>query len=83
MKFIFNVTIFFLQIKQNFMSNDNKINNQLMCLKTGSKAKIIDFFDKDKVRYAKIKIEVELGNTSVQVLRSLQLNEIDNYFSLS
>ena len=65
------------------MSNDNKINNQLMCLKTGSKAKIIDFFDKDKVRYAKIKIEVELGNTSVQVLRSLQLNEIDNYFSLS
>ena len=65
------------------MSNDNKINNQLMCLKTGSKAKIIDFFDKDKVRYAKIKIEVEFGNTSVQVLRSLQLNEIDNYFSLS
>ena len=65
------------------MSNDNKINNQLMCLKTGSKAKIIDFFDKDKVRYAKIKIEVEFENTSVQVLRSLQLNEIDNYFSLS
>ena len=65
------------------MSNDIKINNQLICLKTGSKAKIIDFFDKDKVRYAKIKIEVELGNTSVQVLRSLQLNEIDNYFSLS
>ena len=65
------------------MSNDNKINNQLMCLKTGSKAKIIDFFDKDKVRHAKIKIEVEFGNTSVQVLRSLQLNEIDNYFSLS
>jgi len=65
------------------MSNDNKINNQLMCLKTGSKAQIIDFFYKDKVRYAKIKIEVEFGNTSVQVLRSLQLNEIDNYFSLS
>ena len=40
------------------MINDNKINNQLMCLKTGSKAKIIDFFDKDKVRYAKIKIKV-------------------------
>ena len=61
------------------MSNDNKINNQLMCLKTGSKAKIIDFFDKDKVRYAKIRIEVEFENTSVQVYRSLQLNEIDNY----
>ena len=65
------------------MINNNKTDDQLICLKTGSKAKIIDFFDKDKVRYAKIKIEVEFGNTSVQVLRSLQLNEIDNYFSLS
>mgnify|MGYP006057794495 CR=1 FL=1 len=70
-------------MKQYFLSHDIKINNQLMCLKTGSKAKIIDFFNKDKVRYARIKIEVEFGNTSVQVLRSLQLNEIDNYFSLS
>ena len=65
------------------MCNDNKIISPLICLKTGSKAKIIDFFDKDKVRYAKIKIDVEFGNTSVQILRSLQLNEIDNYFSLS
>ena len=65
------------------MINNNKINNQLICLKTGSKAQIIEYFDKDKVQYAKIKIEVEFGNTSVQVLRSLQLNEIDNYFSLS
>mgnify|MGYP006231894339 FL=1 len=65
------------------MINNNKVDDQLICLKTGSKAQIIDFFDKDKVRYAKIKIEVEFGNTSVQVLRSLQLNEIDNYFSLS
>ena len=65
------------------MINNNKIDDHLICLKTGSKAKIIDYFDKDKVRYAKIKIDVEFGNTSVQILRSLQLNEIDNYFSLS
>ena len=65
------------------MISNNKIDNQLICLKTGSKAQIIDYFDKDKVRYAKIKIDVEFGNTSVQILRSLQLNEIDNYFSLS
>ena len=65
------------------MINNNKIDDHLICLKTGSKAKIIDYFDKDKVRYAKIKIDVEFGNTSVQILRSLQLNEIDNYFSVS
>ena len=65
------------------MINNNKIHDQLVCLKTGSKAQIIDYFDKDKVQYAKIKINVEFENTSVQILRSLQLNEIDNYFSLS
>ena len=65
------------------MINNNKIDDQLICLKTGSKAQIIDYFDKDKVQYAKIKINVEFENTSVQILRSLQLNEIDNYFSLS
>jgi|TARA_B100000424_G_scaffold46354_1_gene32063 hypothetical protein len=65
------------------MINNNKVDDQLICLKTGSKAQIIDYFDKNKVRYAKIKIDVEFGNTSVQILRSLQLNEIDNYFSLS
>ena len=65
------------------MINNNKTDDQLICLKTGSKAKIIDYFDKDKVRYAKIKIDVKFGKTSVQILRSLQLNEIDNYFSLS
>ena len=64
------------------MINNNKIDDHLICLKTGSKAEIIDYFDKDKVRYAKVKIDVEFGNTSVQILRSLQLNEIDNYFSL-
>ena len=65
------------------MINHKKVDDQLICLKTGSKAQIIDYFDKNKVRYAKIKIDVEFGNTSVQILRSLQLNEIDNYFSLS
>ena len=61
----------------------NKNKYELICLKTGSKAEIIDYFYKDKVRYAKIKIDVEFGNTSVQILRSLQLNEIDNYFNVS
>ena len=53
------------------MINNNKIDEHLICLKTGSKAKIIDYFDKDKVRYAKIKIDIEFGNSSLQILRSL------------
>ena len=40
------------------MSNDNNINNQLICLKTGSNAKIISYFDKDEVPYVKIRMKI-------------------------
>ncbi len=36
------------------MSNDNKINSPLICLKTGSNAKIISYFDKEEVSYVKL-----------------------------
>ena len=42
------------------MSIDNKINSPLICLKTGSNAKIISYFDKDEVPYVKISMEIEL-----------------------
>ena len=45
------------------MSNDNKINNQLICLKTGLNAKIISCFDKEEVSYDKIKLEMKLEDT--------------------
>ena len=53
------------------MSNDNKINNQLICLKTGSKAKIIDFFDKDKVRHIYFIAETK-GSDSDMDLREIE-----------
>ena len=31
------------------MSNDNKINSPLICLKTGSNAKIISYFNKEAI----------------------------------
>ena len=40
------------------MSNDNKINSPLICLKTRSKAKIISYFDKDEVPYVKIRMKI-------------------------
>ena len=45
------------------MSNDNKINSPLICLKTRSKAKIISCFDKEEVSYVKIKLEMKLEDT--------------------
>ena len=63
------------------MSNDNKINNQLMCLKTGSKAKILNFFDKDNVTYAKISVDIKFENTSIQILKSLEVDDIKLQFN--
>ena len=63
------------------MSNDIKINNQLICLKTGSKAKIINFFHKDKVNYVKISIEMKFEDTKFQVLKTIQIDDVQNQFS--
>ena len=62
------------------MSNDNKINNQLMCLKTGSKAEIIDFFDKEVVSYVKINMEIKFEDTKFQVLKTIPVTVIKDYF---
>ena len=61
----------------------NKNNCELICLKTGSKAKILNFFDKDNVQYAKISIDIKFGVSSFQILRSLQVNDIQNEFNYS
>ena len=62
------------------MSHDIKINNQLICLKTGSKAKIINYFNKDEVSYVKISIEMKFEDTKFQVLK-FQNDDFQNQFS--
>ena len=62
-----------------FEINKNKC--ELICLKTGSKAKILNFFDKDNVTYAKISINIKFEDTSVQILRSLEVDDIKRQFN--
>ena len=62
------------------MSNDNKINSPLICLKTRSKAKIISYFDKDEVPYVKISMEIEYEDTKFQVLKTIPVTVIKDYF---
>ena len=65
------------------MNSDIKVNNQLICLKTGSKAKIINFFEKDNVPYAKISVDIKFGDTSFQILRSLKVDDIKDQYNYS
>ena len=63
------------------MFNDNKINNQLICLKTGSIAEIISYFDKEEVPYVKISMEIEFEDTKFQVLKPIPIDDIKDQFS--
>ena len=63
------------------MSNDIKINNQIICFKTGSKAKIINYFHKDEVNYVKISIGMIFKDTKFQVLKTIQNDDFQNQFS--
>ena len=65
------------------MSNDNKINSPLICLKTGSNAKIISYFDKDEVPYVKISMEIELEDTKFHVLKTIPMDDFKDQFSYS
>ncbi len=62
------------------MSNENKINSPLICLKTGSKAKIISYFDKEEVSYVKINMEIKFEDTKFQVLKTIPVIDIEDYF---
>jgi hypothetical protein len=63
------------------MSNDNKINSPLICLKTGPNAKIISYFDKDEVPYVKISMEIEFEDTKFHVLKTIPIDNIKDQFS--
>ena len=63
------------------MSNDNKINFPLICLNTGSNAKIISYFYKDEVPYVKISMEIEFEDTKFQVLKTISIDNFKDQFS--
>ena len=65
------------------MSEINKNKCDLICLKTGSKAKILNFFEKDNIPYAKISINIKFADSSFQILRSLQVDDIQDQFNYS
>jgi len=61
----------------------NKTKCELICLKTGSKAKILNLFDKDNIQFAKIIVDIKFENTSIQILRSLHVDDIQKHFNFS
>ena len=63
------------------MKIKNKNYKELICLKTGAKAKIIKFFNHNAVSYVKIKINMKFQNSSFQILKTVQFDDMEKQFN--
>ena len=50
-------------------------NKNLICLKTGAKANIINYFDDQNASFVKVNINVKFNDTALQVLKTIELEE--------
>lgn len=65
------------------MKTNKKSKDELICLKTGSKAKIIKYFEHKNISYAKIRINMKFENSSFQVLKTVDIENIKREFNYS
>ena len=63
------------------MKMKNKNYKELICLKTGAKAKVIKFFDHNAVSYVKVNINMKFQNSSFQILKTIQLDNMEKEFN--
>ena len=55
-------------------------NKNLICLKTGAKAKIINYFDDQNDLYVKVSINVKFNYTILQVLKTVEFEKLGKQF---
>ena len=55
-------------------------NKNLICLKTGAKVKIINYFNALNASYVEVSINVKFNYTTLQVLKTLELEELGKQF---
>ena len=65
------------------MKTNKKSKDELICLKTGSKATIIEYFEHKNISYAKIRINMKFENSSFQVLKTVDIENIKKEFNYS
>ena len=63
------------------MKIKNKNCKELICLKSGAKARIIEFFDHNEVSYVKVNINIKFQKSSFQILKTIQLDNMEKEFN--
>ena len=56
--------------------------SKLICIKTGSKAKIVKHYELENTSYVKINITMKFDGTNFQVLKTLPADEIEKEFKI-
>ena len=63
------------------MKKNQFLNKKLTCVKTGSAAKIVNYFELREVSYVKINIIMQFENSNFHVLKTYRTDEIQNNFN--
>ena len=63
------------------MKTDKKNKSILVCQKTGSKAKIIRYFEQDNISYAKVSIKMKFENSYFQILKTINIENLEKEFN--
>ena len=63
------------------MSKNKILKKNLVCLKTGSKATIINSYSKNNVAYVKINMLMKFQDTYFQVNKTLEEDDVPYHFS--
>jgi len=63
------------------MKTVKKNENDLVCQKTGSRAKIISYFEQDNISYAKVIIKMKFENSYFQILKTIDIENLEKEFN--
>ena len=65
------------------MISKKKVKQNLICLKTGSKATIIKSYWENNTAYVKVKIHMKFQDTCIQATKTLEEDNLKDYFIYS
>ena len=65
------------------MKQSQFLNKNLTCIKTGSKAKIVNYYELHEVSYVKINIMMQFQDSDFHVLKTCRTDEIQSQFNYS
>ena len=65
------------------MKKNQFLNKKLTCIKTGYKAKIVNYYELNEVSYVKVDIMMQFANSDFHILKTCRTDEIQSEFNYS